>query len=151
MENRAIAGPAPLTAATAKASRAPHAADPHAGRQGARTTRRPTVGAEAHLGGESADGAHDRAGELDELNTHCRADPSCVRVSLNQWVAQPPHGLRSWTLPQRQYVMLELHVCAATLCRWPAASWRKTPACCGGRWPTRPAAGSWICCGSGRG
>src|SRR5262249_40618241 len=50
--------------------------------------------------------------------------------------------------PAGQYVMLELHVCAATLYRWLAAVWRMTPPRCGGRWPTRPAARSWTCCGS---
>src|SRR5262249_39824054 len=44
--------------------------------------------------------------------------------------------------PAGRYVMLKLHVCAATWYRWPAAGWRKTPPPCGGRRPTPPAARS---------
>src|SRR4029077_16388846 len=82
MLNRAIAGPAPLLAATAKASRAPTppihmladsqpprplppphgkapppppAPDPHAGPQPARPAERPAVSPQAQSGGQAAD------------------------------------------------------------------------------------------------
>src|SRR5262249_7094301 len=80
---------------------------------------------------------------------------SVVVGGANELSVQIRHGL-AWVprslgrpLPAGRYVMLELHVCTATSCRW-NAGWKNRPPRCGGRWPTRPAAGSRTCCGSGR-
>src|SRR5215831_12480053 len=67
---------------------------------------------------------------------------SAVVCGANELSAHIRHGL-AWVprslgrpLPADRYVMLELHVCAATLCRW-NAGWKNRPPRCGGRWPTR--------------
>jgi hypothetical protein len=61
MLKRAMAGPAPWPAATAKGQPGAHAADPHAGGQDACPAQRPAVGAQTQLGGQAAERAHRRA------------------------------------------------------------------------------------------
>src|SRR5207302_5880295 len=83
------------------------AADPHAGRQPARTAERPAVSTEAQPGGQAADRAHDRAGQHAAELKHDVVAPAGDRVQeQDRGAAYGEH--RDGQRPQVERVLADL-------------------------------------------